>query len=567
MTSLDSLPPDERAVLQLVLQRGRRYDDIAAMLSIDRAAVRDRALSAFDELGPETSVPPEARALITDYLLGQLPPRVADTVRDRLASSSSERAWARVLSSELAPLASEPLPEIPAEGATSAAADAAEAASPAAVAAATVGAEPELVAPEPAAPDADAPEAAVPEADAPDADAPDGSALEAIAPVAAAAALAAAAAEAPKRERKPLFLGRRRKRSAPKEDTPEEQAPQDETLDEQAPHDETLDEQTPHDETLDEQAPQDETVDEQAPHDETLDEQTPHDETLDEQTPHDETLDEQTPHDETFDEQASEDETPEALVPPYETPEEELASADETPEDQAPKAPKQRKPMFLGRKRGAAEAGTAAAVARLGRPDAPEDRPRSRRGGWALIIGAVVLIVVVIIIASSGGSSHKTNTGVANHTATTTPATTPATTPTTTPASTGATGATGTSGATGTAGAHVVAAFDLKSPSSKKTVGIAEVLTEQGQKGIAIVAQNVPANSAHDAYAVWLYNSPSDADRLGFVSPGVGTNGRLSTAGQLPSNASHFHQLIVTLETQSKPTQPGKIILAGPLHL
>ena len=60
MASLDSLPADHRAVLQLVLQRGRSYDDIAQLLSIDRAAVRERALSALDALGPQTGVPPNA---------------------------------------------------------------------------------------------------------------------------------------------------------------------------------------------------------------------------------------------------------------------------------------------------------------------------------------------------------------------------------------------------------------------------------------------------------------------------------------------------------------------------
>ena len=113
MASLDSLPADQRAVLQLVLQRGRSYDEIAKLLSIDRAAVRERALSAFDALGPRTEVPAERRALITDYLLGQLPARVSEQTRDRLAESPTERAWARVIASELAPLASEPLPEIP----------------------------------------------------------------------------------------------------------------------------------------------------------------------------------------------------------------------------------------------------------------------------------------------------------------------------------------------------------------------------------------------------------------------------------------------------------------------
>lgn len=116
MASLDSLPADQRAVLQLVLQRGRSYDEIAAMLSIDRAAVRDRALAAFDALGPPTEVEPQRRALITDYLLGQLPAKVSDQVCGHLAENATERDWARMLATELSQLASEPLPEIPPRG-------------------------------------------------------------------------------------------------------------------------------------------------------------------------------------------------------------------------------------------------------------------------------------------------------------------------------------------------------------------------------------------------------------------------------------------------------------------
>lgn len=112
MASVHSLPADQRAVLQLVLQRGRSYDDIAQLLSIDRGAVRERALAALDALGPETAVSPQRRALITDYLLGQLPPRVSDDTRDHLAQSDGERAWARVIASELEPITSRPLPEI-----------------------------------------------------------------------------------------------------------------------------------------------------------------------------------------------------------------------------------------------------------------------------------------------------------------------------------------------------------------------------------------------------------------------------------------------------------------------
>ena len=105
MASLDSLPTDQRAVLELVLRRGRSYDEIAKLLSIDRAGVRQRALSAFDALGPQTGLPAERRALITDYLLGQLPKRVSEDTRARLTHSAGERAWARVVASELTGLA------------------------------------------------------------------------------------------------------------------------------------------------------------------------------------------------------------------------------------------------------------------------------------------------------------------------------------------------------------------------------------------------------------------------------------------------------------------------------
>ena len=59
---------------------------------------------------------------------------------------------------------------------------------------------------------------------------------------------------------------------------------------------------------------------------------------------------------------------------------------------------------------------------------------------------------------------------------------------------------------------------------ASKAAGIAEVLNEGSADGVAIVAQNMPpnANKPPNAYAVWLYNSPTDAQILGFVNPGVG---------------------------------------------
>jgi hypothetical protein len=370
MASLDSLPPDQRAVLQLVLQRGRSYDDIAKLLSIDRTAVRDRALQAFDALGPQTRVPDDRRALITDYLLAQLPPLVADDVHTRLGESASERAWARVVASELQPLASSPLPDIPA-----------------------------------------------------DASAGGGQARESAAP---------------------------RDRSEPRVAEPIAAAGADDTA--------------------------------------------------------------------------------------------ERPTRQRSAREQAT------------RERGREREGITAGLGLGGRREGGDGLPRSRTGG-AVLLGlgvAVVVAVVVILIATSGGGSNKPK-----HASVAT------TTPTTTAGST-----TGTGTGTTTGSAKVIAQVNLRPPGSasaatKSPAGVAEVLQSGASTGIALLAQNMPANTKHNAYAVWLYNSGSDSRLLGFVSPGVGSNGKLSTEGPLPTDASHFRELVVTLETQAKPKTPGQIVLIG----
>ncbi|MGZ4185959.1 MAG: RNA polymerase sigma factor [Solirubrobacteraceae bacterium] len=342
MASLDSLPADQRAVLELVLKRGRTYDQIAQMLSIDRAGVRERALAAFDALGPQTRVPPERRALITDYLLGQLPAKVSEDTRQRLGQSASERAWARVLASELEPIAASPLPEIPTDGARE---------------------------PEPA--------------------------------MASAAASESTAAEA-----------------------------------------------------------------------------------------------------------------------------------------QASQAP-------------AAEPAAAP-------PRGLAARPSSRRGGIILLsLGALVVVAAVVVIAllSNGGSKNDAKTTASTAAST-------SSTPTTS-----STASTSTS-TTAANGAKLVAQINLTAPSSAaatKPVGVALVLKQGKNTGIAIRAQNLPANGKHDAYAVWLYKSTNDSHILGFVNPAVGANGVLQAEAALPANAGHFSQLLITKETQQSPKSPGSIVLRGTL--
>lgn len=312
---VEGLPPDQRAVLEMVLGRGHSYDEIARLLKIDRAGVRQRALAALDALGPVTRVSPERRALITDYLLGQLPPRVADEVRDHLGRFASERAWARVVASELAPLSSAALPTIPAGDV-----------------------EPE-------------------------------SSTDARAPAAA----------------------------------------------------------------------------------------------------------------------------------------QDVGSLD-------------------------------------GEGPAEPARPVSRLGGAILLgaVGAAIIaaILIFVVFGVGGTTAHKKP-------AATKPAATTATTASTT-------------------STKPLAQINLTSPSHSKAVGIAEVIKAGNATGVVVVAQGLKANTSKNAYAIWLYNSPSSAYRLGYVKPGVTSSGRLQTAGRLPANASSYKQIVVALQ-QGPSNKPGTTVLRGTL--
>ena len=202
-----------------------------------------------------------------------------------------------------------------------------------------------------------------------------------------------------------------------------------------------------------------------------------------------------------------------------------------------------------------ATADTAAAATALGSPPPGPSEPRSSRLGGIILLagGAIVVIAVVLVIVLNSGGSSSGHSSSADASVSTTTSTTAASGSATTSASTTP---------------SVVAQINLKPPTGGgKAVGIAEVLQEGSKKGIAIVAQHMTPNSHKppNAYAVWIYNSASDAKLLGFVNPGVGKNGRLSTAGGLPSNAAHFHKLIITLETKANPKAPGTIVLSGAL--
>lgn len=135
MARIDDLPADQRAVLQLLLSRGQSYERIAQTLDLGEDTVRSRAHAAVDALGPESGrrLPDERRAAVADYLLGQQDDGAAAATREHLEASAGARAWARVVSGELRPLAGDrELPAIPRDGGRPVRTERADAAEPAA---------------------------------------------------------------------------------------------------------------------------------------------------------------------------------------------------------------------------------------------------------------------------------------------------------------------------------------------------------------------------------------------------------------------------------------------------
>ena len=116
MASLDQLPADQRAVLQLLLKQGRTYEGLSSMLRVDPEGVRERAHAALGTLGPQAAaLSPDRQEELSDYLLGQQPAAERARTREFLASSAAGRGWARVVADGLRPLNADRLPEIPEE--------------------------------------------------------------------------------------------------------------------------------------------------------------------------------------------------------------------------------------------------------------------------------------------------------------------------------------------------------------------------------------------------------------------------------------------------------------------
>jgi Anti-sigma-K factor rskA len=105
------LSADQQALLELLLQRGQGYDDIASLLDVSEGEVRSRAREALTELG---GADPDRNVGLTDWLLGQADPiGRADAARHVRDDPADHRLASSLVASlhELAPRAD--LPKLP----------------------------------------------------------------------------------------------------------------------------------------------------------------------------------------------------------------------------------------------------------------------------------------------------------------------------------------------------------------------------------------------------------------------------------------------------------------------
>ncbi|MDE3070870.1 MAG: sigma-70 region 4 domain-containing protein, partial [Acidobacteriota bacterium] len=111
MTRIDELPPDQRAVLSLILRRGKRYGEIAQALGLAEAEVRERAHDALEALAGGTAHAGERaiRERIGDLLRGQLGAAERLIAYDELEGSADARDYAETLTKRLADLGVEGL--------------------------------------------------------------------------------------------------------------------------------------------------------------------------------------------------------------------------------------------------------------------------------------------------------------------------------------------------------------------------------------------------------------------------------------------------------------------------
>jgi hypothetical protein len=99
MATFDQLSPEKRAIVELVLQQGKTYPELADMLNMPETRVRELARDALVELAPVSvrGVEDDWRGQLADYVLGQQSGPEATATKGHLRRSEAARSWARSL--------------------------------------------------------------------------------------------------------------------------------------------------------------------------------------------------------------------------------------------------------------------------------------------------------------------------------------------------------------------------------------------------------------------------------------------------------------------------------------
>jgi Anti-sigma-K factor rskA/Sigma-70, region 4 len=115
MATFDQLSADQRAIIELILQRGQSYDELSGKLGMPETRVRELARDALVRLAPVTAqrVEDDWRGQLADYVLGQQARPESTATRGHLRRSEAARSWARSLLDSLDTLYANGLPAIP----------------------------------------------------------------------------------------------------------------------------------------------------------------------------------------------------------------------------------------------------------------------------------------------------------------------------------------------------------------------------------------------------------------------------------------------------------------------
>jgi hypothetical protein len=99
MATFDQLSDEQRAIVELVLQQGKSYEELAKLLDMPETRVRERARDALVDLAPLSArgVEEDWRGQLADYVLGQQDGPEATATRGHLRRSEAARSWTRSL--------------------------------------------------------------------------------------------------------------------------------------------------------------------------------------------------------------------------------------------------------------------------------------------------------------------------------------------------------------------------------------------------------------------------------------------------------------------------------------